>query len=326
MSDRSGGVLGLMLIIYIFVLPESPWWCCEVERHEQGKKCLRQINGGIEGYNVDEEYMILERTVRLEKELAEQRRNESFTAIFKGVNGLRTLAGMWTLVASQFLGLALVGTFTTYFFLLAGQNDPFKETIITSCVGLAAVIIALLTVDKVGRYWYLNGGMTTCWLSLIVIGGLSLVKDPGAGVGGALVFLACLWTFANNVNYTVGWSMMAEVPSARLRAKTAGFAAACSALAGVTFVVVTPFLINVNNADWGLKTCFFFFGLGTPFVIGGYFIIPETARRSPAELDELYETRVRPWRFAKTITQVQIKRAEGLDDGDAPIRGVHYGH
>lgn len=43
--------------------------------------------------------------------------------------------------------------------------------------------------------------------------------------------------------------MMAEVPSSRLRAKTAGFAAACSAVAGVVFVVITVSVVLIWNRE-----------------------------------------------------------------------------
>jgi hypothetical protein len=77
-----------MAIIYILIIPESPWWCCSTGRHEQGKKVLSRINGGIPGYDVEEEYAILQRTVLLEQEMAQGRKNEHFTAMFKGVNGV----------------------------------------------------------------------------------------------------------------------------------------------------------------------------------------------------------------------------------------------
>ncbi|WVQ99092.1 hypothetical protein IAU59_006224 [Kwoniella sp. CBS 9459] len=319
-------MIGIMGLIFVFIVPESPWWAAEKGKHDVARRTLTKLNGNVAGYNVEEEYAIMVRTIELEQEMAILRKNQSWTALFKGINALRTLAAGWSLVSSQFLGLALIGTYTTYFFLLAGSDEPFKQTIITSCLGIASVIFCTFTIDKIGRYWLINSALTLCWISLPLIGGLSLIKDPGQSIGGALIFLACLWTFCNQMNYTCSWGMMAEVPSARLRAKTAGFAAACSSVSGIIMVVIVPYMINVNNANWGLKTCFFFCGVGAPFVIGGWLIIPETARRSPAELDELYESGVKPWRFRKTITKVQEKRAAGVYV--EPESGVrqHFGH
>lgn len=91
-------------------------------------------------------------------------------------------------------------------------------------------------------------------------------------------------------------------------------------------------MLNANYTDLGLKTAFFFAGISLPVIIAAWFMLPETSRRSPgkfafkryprltdsltnifhppknpvAELDELFERGIKPWRFAKTKTQVQL--------------------
>lgn len=65
-------------------------------------------------------------------------------------------------------------------------------------------------------------------------------------------------------------------------------------------------MLTVNEWNWGLKTAFFYLGLGAPFAIASWFLIPETARLTAPELDELFENKVRPWRFHKTKTALQL--------------------
>jgi len=74
-----------------------------------------------------------------------------------------------------------------------------------------------------------------------------------------------------------GWSLVGEVSNARLRARTTGFAASVSVLIGIPLGYGTPYMISVNSLNWGLKTCFFFAGLSAPFVIGTWFVLPETS-------------------------------------------------
>jgi hypothetical protein len=74
-----------------------------------------------------------------------------------------------------------------------------------------------------------------------------------------------------------GWSLVGEVSNARLRARTTGFAASVSVLIGIPLGYGTPYMISVNSLNWGLKTCFFFAGLAAPFVIGTWFVLPETS-------------------------------------------------
>jgi hypothetical protein len=37
----------------------------------------------------------------------------------------------------------------------------------------------------------------------------------------------------------------------------------------------------------------------------GYFVLPEIACRTPAEIDEMFENRIAPRKFRKHVTQVQ---------------------
>lgn len=66
-------------------------------------------------------------------------------------------------------------------------------------------------------------------------------------------------------------------------------------------------LVANNGANFGYNTAWLFFGLGLVASIGAWFLIPETARRSPAELDELYEERVPCWKMRKYVTRVETE-------------------
>lgn len=41
--------------------------------------------------------------------------------------------------------------------------------------------------------------------------------------------------------------------------------------------VLVPYMTNVNEWNWGLKTGWFYAGVGFPFALGMWFLIPETA-------------------------------------------------
>jgi hypothetical protein len=123
-------------------------------------------------------------------------------------------------------------------------------------------------------------------------------------------------------NGATGWGFIGEISAQRLRPYTAGFAAASTCVVGVLFGVLVPYMVNANQWNWGLKTCWLFAGLGSFFTVAMWFLIPETAgyvtpedlggiyididsRRSAAELDELFERKVKPWRFHKETTMTQ---------------------
>jgi hypothetical protein len=40
--------------------------------------------------------------------------------------------------------------------------------------------------------------------------------------------------------------------------------------------VLVPYMTNVNKWNWDLKTAWFYVGVGAPFMLGMWFLIPET--------------------------------------------------
>lgn len=115
----------------------------------------------------------------------------------------------------------------------------------------------------------------------------------------------------------LGWAFVAETGSSRLRAKTAGIAAAGGVCLGLVFNTTVPYMLNETAAGWGLKTAYFFAGISFPVVVGSFFLIPDTSRRTPAELDEMFRKKVRPWRFRSYVTDAKkALEAEKLRTGE----------
>lgn len=186
------GHVGVMAIIYI-CLPESPAWCATVGKEEKAKKWLRFLHRDVKGYDVDYQYQVLALNLEHERAIAAEQRNEHWTAIFKGVDGRRTITALWTIVAQQFLGLALFGTFGTYFFQQAGLADPFQIKAITTSLQIVTVLAAVVLVDKLGRRLMACGSTTLMWVSCLVVGILGVAPDSNATTY-IFVLFACFWS------------------------------------------------------------------------------------------------------------------------------------
>ncbi|KAH8819236.1 sugar transporter [Xylogone sp. PMI_703] len=297
------GHIGLMILVYL-VIPESPAWYVTRGKYGHAKRSLRILHMDIKDYDVEQQLGLLVLAVEHEVELAKSQRNEKWYSIFKGVDGRRTLVACWTLVTQQFIGITLFSTFSSYFFQQAGLDDPFLATCITSAINIAADILLILVADKVGRRFISCTGSTLAWLACVAIGILGVSPQVSA-TNKLLVFFACLWNIGFVANGATGWGFIGEVSSQRLRPYTAGFGASFNALGGVLMNVLTPYMVNSSQWNWGLKTGWFYTGVGLPFIIGMWLLIPETKGLSAAELDEHFENKVKPWRFHKTKTATQ---------------------
>ncbi|CAH0003806.1 unnamed protein product [Clonostachys byssicola] len=295
--------IGLMLII-IFFVPESPAWCASKGHAERGRNALCQLYRGVKDYNPDIQYNLLVLNIEHERNVAAEQKNEHWWAIFRKTDGLRTLISLWTLMSQPFIGLGLFLSYGSYFFQQAGIDDPFRVTCITSGIGLGISVLTIYLADVTGRRWMACYGTTLCWLCNVAVGILGVVhKTQTTNI--LLVVFSVFWNVGLVGNGATGWGFIGEISSQRLRPYTAGFAAASTCVIGIGMGILIPYMINTNDWNWGLKTCWFFAGTGLPFVIGIWFLIPETTGRSAAELDELFERKVKPWRFSKTTTATQ---------------------
>ncbi|SPO00282.1 probable MFS alpha-glucoside transporter [Cephalotrichum gorgonifer] len=295
--------IGLMLIIYL-VVPESPSWCVNAGKFDRAKASLRALHRGIENYDDEQHMQLLILAIDHERAVAAEQKREKWYAIFRGTDGLRTVVALWTLMSQQFIGLTLFSTFASYFFQQSGVKDPFQATSITSGINLAACILTIFSADKVGRRRISCSGTTLAWATTAAVGILGVAPQVKA-TNYLFIFFACLWNVGMTTNGATGWGFIGEISSQRLRAYTAGFGAASTCVAGVVMNVLVPYMVNADEWNWGLKTGWFYAGLGLPFTVAMWFLIPETAGRSAAELDELFEQKVKPWRFHKTKTATQ---------------------
>ncbi|RSH83832.1 hypothetical protein EHS25_005447 [Saitozyma podzolica] len=292
-------------------------WAATKGNAELAKKCLKRINWGVKDYDVDAQYRLLEMAIDHElEEAAINHKSTKWYSIFSGVDGFRTLCSGWGLLAQMFLGIGIFYSYASYFFSQVGFNDPFKVTCIVSGIGLAANMIATSLADVVGRRMIINVGNTiqaTCCLCVGIV-----AVAPASSAGQSLViFFCCLWVLGFISSGAVAWGYVGELSSSRLRPYTAGFGAGLSVVNGIWLNYFVSYMLNANQWNWGLRSAFFYAAAGFPMTIIGYFIFPETNRRSPAELDELFERKIKPWRFHKTKTALDLAR-DAQATGEAP--------
>jgi SP family general alpha glucoside:H+ symporter-like MFS transporter len=82
--------IGIMILCWAFV-PESPWFHARRGNKEGAIKSLRQLYGGVEGYDLEEEYSIIARTIEHEKEFLAHK--PSYMDVFRGINLVCDLQG-----------------------------------------------------------------------------------------------------------------------------------------------------------------------------------------------------------------------------------------
>ncbi|KAF7185486.1 General alpha-glucoside permease, partial [Pseudocercospora fuligena] len=286
--------IAFMIVCWAFV-PESPWHHARKGDKEMAMKALKRLFGGIEGYDFEEEYAIIARTIEHEKAMNEEK--PRFRDVFRGLNLVRSYAQIkWITAADrpsqkrasiviilsisqQLAGLAIISTYSTYFFSLAGLDDPFLGTLILQCCNLLAVLSWSLTADYLGRRLTVNSCQTLVCVILVIVGSLywTGATDDNAAAGTALIVAISYYLYS------------AELPTALLRIKT-----------GPITYATPPMLLHLS-----LRAAFVYFAFSVPICIIMWLYVPETKGRSAAEIDELYERKVPAWRWASTRTAAE---------------------
>ncbi|OAA56261.1 sugar transporter [Niveomyces insectorum RCEF 264] len=314
--------VGIMLPIFLW-LPETPAYYAARDQDEKGKATLRRVNGNVDGFDVEIEYAIIKNTVLEEqyrqRELGIQDQSfremlDSYVECFRGPNARRTLGAALPACTQQLTGLAFLNVYASLFFKQSGFQDAFLITTILAVIALVSAIVLILTTDKFGRRRVVFACSVVCTVAMLIIAGLAYAPKT-TPLGNFLIFVACVWTFFSSGLGILGWAFVGEVSSQKLRARTAGLAAGASVIFGLTFNTAVPKMLDTQGANWGYKTGFLFFATGAVSCLLVFLYVPEPSLRNAAELDEMYEKGVPPWKMKKYDTDVQRLQKEEQDTG-----------
>jgi len=289
------------IMITAFLAPESPWWLVRHGKLDEARHALLRLTSPKNTeFNVEDTLAMMIHTNEME---IQQTAGTSYFDCFKGVDLRRTeiTCGAW--LVQQFCGSPMIG-WGTYFMTQAGlaTNDAFDVGIGQSAMGFIGTICSWFLMPHFGRRSIYLAGEVVMFFILIIIGGLGVpALSTGTGWGsGALILI---FTFVYDI--TVGpvcYSLVAEMPSTRLRIKTVVLARNFYNLAGIFINIIQPRMLNPDAWNWGGKTAFFWAAFCALCFVWTYFRLPEPKGLTYGELDVLFENRV----SARKFRQVEI--------------------
>jgi len=309
------------IIIGVLFAPESPWWLVRRGRVEDAKKSLRYLTStknADDSFNVDDTIAMMVTTNELEKALES---GTGYFDCFRGIDLRRTEIVTMTWVIQNLCGSAFMG-YSTYFYIQAGlaTTNAFDMSMAQYALGFIGTVGSWFLMGRAGRRTiYVNGLAVLCIL-LLLIGLISISNSKGAswGIGSMLL----IYTFTYDL--TVGpvcYSLVAEIPSTRLKTKSIVIARNVYNVAGIVNGVIVPYMLNPSAWNWRGKAGFFWAGMCFLCLTWTYFRLPEPKGRTYGELDTLFERRVSARKFR--TTDVSPWSADGLDRVDSDKDGIN---
>lgn len=286
------------------------------DRTDTAAKNLRRL-----GYSEEDCQIRLQVMQQTLSKVRDETAGATYLECFRKTNLRRTMISVAPKCMQAFSGVSFASNYTTYYIELAGYStsDSFKLQIAQQVVSMVGSIMSWYFVDRVGRRSLTFWGLLSLTVILLALGGCATAtKDPDAIRATVAFILLYCWMYNLSIG-AVAFTILAEVSTARLRAKTVGIGLAVVNGLNMMWSFVLPYLFNPDKANLGAKVAFIFGGCSVLCLIFLWFELPETAGRTYEELDEMFLKGVpaRKFKTYKPETQALGEKAQGEKDGVA---------
>lgn len=294
---------GLQWVWIVFILagvifaPESPWWLVKHERLDDAKRTLLRLTRNESDFNADNTVALMVRTNEIEKEMAT---GLSYLDCFKGTDLRRTEIVCMVWMTQVLCGLPMQG-YATYFYVQAGfaPDRAFDLSVGTIGLGIIGQLLSWGFLRIFGRRTLYICGCSVLFIILMTAGGVATRPDSAA-TSWTVGSLMILFTFVfDSAVGPVCYSLVAEIPSTRLRVKTVILARVAYNIVLIPVNVLMPKMLNPMSWDWKGKTCFFWAGTCFLCIMWCYFRLPEPKGLTFMELDILFEKKASARKFSR---------------------------
>ena len=266
-------VPAVLFFVCMFFVPESPKWMVFNHRKEGALKLWKRIGG--EQYAQEE--------LRVTQENASQDSGKvPFLSLFKGKMKRVIWIGIILAAFQQWCGINVIFNYAQEIFTSAGYtiSDMFFNIIVTGSANLIFTVIAIFTVDKLGRRALMRFGALSLTLIYLVMGCCYFFEIQGFLL--LLLVVLAIACYAVSLGAVV-WVILAEIFPTRVR----GTAVAISTFALWAACFILTYTFPILNNSLGADGTFWLYGA---ICLAGYlfitFRLPETKQKSLEEIEK----------------------------------------
>ena len=287
------GILpGLVLLIGMSFMSDTPRWLISKNKDEEAKKVLRKIEPDVDTENEIKE---IKHTLKLNENL-----DRKFK--FKKWMIMPFVVGIGIMFAQICTGINTIIYYAPTIFKIAGFDSNSNAIYATTGIGVVnflMTIVAVFFTDKLGRKPLLYFGLTGVMLSLAALGCAFAYQEVlGAGlkvvaVGSLVTYIIC---FAMSLG-PIGWILVSEVFPLKIR----GIAMSICTVANFAFnfFVVGSFPVLIHKIG-GAYTFWGFAAVSLLCILFVYFFVPETKGISLEQIESNWIHGVKPRDFGKS--------------------------
>ncbi|AQT69047.1 D-xylose transporter [Anaerohalosphaera lusitana] len=266
------GIPALLFFALMFTVPNSPRWLCRAGRTEKAVTVMEKVGGA--GYAGNSLASILET-------FDEKSRRHEVRELLKPRMRKILLIGIVLAVFQQWCGINVVFNYAHDIFKAAGYNvsGVLFNLVIVGITNFAFTIVAMFTVDKIGRKSLLLWGSAGLAISFGVVGLFFHLNVQGILV--LLMVLAALACFAATLGPVV-WVVISEIFPNRIR----GLATSIAVLSLWIGNFVLSYTFPIIQDAYSIAATFWIYAVVC--VLGVVFIriyIPETKGKTLEQIE-----------------------------------------
>jgi SP family xylose:H+ symportor-like MFS transporter len=273
----SESIPALLLLVLLFFVPESPRWLTKQKRNDEALEILTRVDGT--------EYA---RAELLEIKDALAHESGSLKQLFQPGMKIVLVMGIVLAVLQQVTGINVLLYYGTEIFKNMGSetNTALLQTVIVGAVNLSFTIVAIWTVDRLGRRPLMMIGSGGMGIFMLAVGLAAYCQGRELWI--LLFILGYVACFALSVG-PVTWVILSEIFPTRIRGRAMAIATVCLWVAN--YVISQTFPMMDKN-KWLIDK----FHHGFPFWLYGIFcvvllvfvgkFVPETKGKTLEEIEK----------------------------------------
>lgn len=312
-------VFPIMMLPFIFKLPESPRWLMGRDRAEEARVVFASL------YDVPVQLPVVQTQLdEIQASLNMEGRagGNKFSAKallrqgplrnFQRVN----LAG-WSQVMQQICGINLITYYAGTIYESYIGLEPLQSRILAACNGteyFLASLIPIFIIERVGRRKLFLFGTAGQFLTMLFLYVSMEMANQGhkAGSYGAAFLLFVFNTFFGVSLLSLTWLYPPEIASLEVRAPTTAISTACNWSFNFLVVMITP----VSFSTIQHHTYLIFAAINFLMLPVFYFLYPETKGRTLEEMDLIFtNTPVsQPWKSVQIARDMPFAHAGDAAD------------
>jgi SP family sugar:H+ symporter-like MFS transporter len=291
----SVAVGGIIYFISAQFIPESPRYLISVGRLDEAHKVLSDTIGDVDG-SVDV------RVEEIHKSLGSDDHQGFKVLLNKSGRNLQRVVWIGVVLAAlqQFVGINAIFYYSTTIFATLGFGEAaaLQQTLILTGCKVAAIILGMILVDRVGRRPLLLFGSISMFLALLATAAIMLSAPKVTGADGSttpdlashpgLAVLAlialCLYVFSYAGTWgPIMWVLIGEMFPNRIRGAATSVAGAAEWMSNFVVTLTFPVL-----AAWSIGTTYAIYAVvAFVSIIFVLKVVPETKNMELEEMDKL---------------------------------------